>query len=82
MAFIIDKVNEINLKYFINHILVTPWNNHLFFGVLVFTNNNLDVMTIQSLIRKVNTRFRNLFDYYKLNKIVELDVEVSYVSIL
>lgn len=50
-VFVLDKMDEGYLKYYINNVVDKPWNNHLFLVMLVYREKNVDVETI-------GTRFR------------------------
>ncbi|PES74617.1 integrase [Bacillus cereus] len=80
--FLIDKLNELNLKYFVNRVLDKPWNNHLLFGILVHADRNIDVATIHNVAKDNNARLKNLFDFFQLKRIVEFDVEVHMYQYL
>ena len=41
--FLLDKVNEKNLKYYINQVVDKPWNNHLLLAMLIYADKNSDV---------------------------------------
>ncbi|HHT7007656.1 MULTISPECIES: site-specific integrase [Bacillus cereus group] len=73
--FILDKMNERYLKYYINHVVDKPWNNHIFLIMIVYKEKNLDVKTIEKTINVINLRLRNLFDYFHLTEMTDLNIE-------
>lgn len=74
--FILDKMNEGYLKHYINNVIDKPWNNHLFLYILVYTENNADVITIISSISSLNSRLYNLFEYFNLTEMKELNTDL------
>ncbi len=75
-VFILDKMNEKYLKYYVNKAVDKPWNNHLFLAMLVYTEKNVDVMTIYYLVFIISKRLNDLFKYFHLTKMEELDTEI------
>lgn len=73
--FILDKMNEGYLKYYINYVVDKPWNNHIFLIMMVYKEKNLDVKTIEKIINIINSRLRNLFDYFHLTEMTDLNIE-------
>ncbi|WP_410255504.1 site-specific integrase [Bacillus cereus] len=74
-VFVLDKANERYLKYYIKNVIDKPWNNHLFLAMLVYVEKNVDVATVVSVLQKINSRLRDLFDYFKLSDIQEFNTE-------
>ncbi|PEP12644.1 integrase [Bacillus pseudomycoides] len=74
-VFLLDKMDERYLKYYINKMVDKPWNNHLFLALLVFKERNLNVETIVTMIQHINSRLRDLFIYFNLTDWEEYDVE-------
>lgn len=81
-VFLLDKVHETNLKYFTNHILDKPWNNHLLLGILVYADKNLDMRTIVNLMAVNNPRLNDLFNTFDLHEMIEFDVETHMYQYL
>lgn len=81
-TFLLDKVHETNLKYYIRQVADKPWNNHLLLAVLVYADKNLDVKTIRELTKTINPRLRNIFKAFNLKEIIEFDVEIHMFQYL
>ncbi|HDX9681253.1 TPA: site-specific integrase [Bacillus cereus] len=73
--FILDKMNERYLNYYINYVVGKPWNNHILLIMIVYREKNLDVKTIEKVINIINSRLRNLFDYFHLTGMTDLNIE-------
>lgn len=74
--FLLDKLKEKNVKYFLNQCLDTPWKNHLLLGILVAEDKNLDPKSIfDNILNVLNVRFKELFRFYNLEDMSEFDVE-------
>ncbi|MDD9311561.1 site-specific integrase [Cytobacillus firmus] len=74
-VFVLDKMEERYLKYYINNVVDKPWNNHLFLIMLVYVEKNSDVRTILEVIKVLNPRLRDLFDYFRLTEMSDLNTE-------
>lgn len=74
-VFVLDKMDERYLKYYINNVVDKPWNNHIFLAMLVYTEKKLDVKTITDLLKTLNVRLRGLFEYFNLTQLKELNTE-------
>lgn len=74
-VFLLDKVHETNLKYFINQVIDKPWNNHLLLIIFVYTDKNSDVRSIKNTMLYLNPRLNNLFDVFYLDKMTDFDTE-------
>lgn len=76
-VFLLDKLEQKNVKYFSNQCLDTPWKNHLLLGILVGGDKNLDTKSIfDNILNTLNIRFKDLFRFYNLEDISEFDVEL------
>ncbi|KEZ49898.1 tyrosine-type recombinase/integrase [Metabacillus indicus] len=73
--FVLDKMDERYLKYYINNVIDKPWNNNLFLSMLVYREKNVDVRTIMIVITAINTRLRDLFDCFRLIEMGDLNTE-------
>ncbi|MBM7633990.1 tyrosine-type recombinase/integrase [Geomicrobium sediminis] len=73
--FVLDKMNEEYLKYYINKVVDKPWNNHMFLAIIVYFEKNTDVRTIYKVLADINPRLCNLFKYFHLTKMKELNIE-------
>ncbi|MGG3471588.1 tyrosine-type recombinase/integrase [Neobacillus pocheonensis] len=76
-SFILDKIDETNLKFYIKNVVDKPWNNHLLLAMLVYTEKNLDVITINQSIKIINPRLRNLFEYFDLIEFERFNIETQ-----
>ncbi|WP_378937332.1 hypothetical protein [Metabacillus herbersteinensis] len=76
-VFVLDKMEEKYLKYYINNVVDKPWNNHLFFALLVYREKNVDVQTNYNVVRIISTRLSNLFEYFYLTEMEELNIETQ-----
>lgn len=73
--FILDKMDEKYLKYYINNVIDKPWNNHLFLALLVYNEKNADVISIYNIVRTLHPRLCELFEYFQLMKMEEFNTE-------
>lgn len=80
--FLLDKVHERNMNYYIRNIVDKPWNNHLFLLILVYSDKNADVVTINNLIGTISPRLNDLFDVFHLRSMIEFDVETHMYQYL
>ncbi|MGA3601641.1 site-specific integrase [Lysinibacillus agricola] len=74
-TFLIDRMNEFYLKYYINQVLDKPWNNHLYLYMIVSEERNLNPQSIRNATRNLNVRLKNLFDYYHLIEVEHLNTD-------
>lgn len=74
-VFILDKMNERYLKFYINNTIDKPWNNHLFLAMLVCTEKNLDFASIHLMVSIINSRLIDLFTLYNLTELQEFNTE-------
>ncbi|BAU28533.1 phage integrase family protein [Aneurinibacillus soli] len=72
--FLLDKLNEVPVKYFFNRCLDMPWRNQLLFVMLVGGDRNLDTRTIESTLRNLNARLKDIFYTYDLQIFFDFDV--------
>lgn len=80
--FLLDKVNEENLNYYIRNVAEKPWNNHILLCILVYSDNNADVKTISTLLAILHPRFKNLFEVFQLISMKEFNVETHMYQYL
>lgn len=74
-VFLLDKLDEAPVKYFLNQCLDTPWQNQLLLYMLISAERNLDVRTIYYVINKLNRRFKDIFHAYDLQTFADFDTE-------
>lgn len=74
--FLLDKVTERILKYFINNCVDKPWCNHILFALFVETDRNLNPQSILNTFTSILTRMSELFRVYSLHEMNEFDVDV------
>ncbi|MES5844487.1 MULTISPECIES: site-specific integrase [unclassified Bacillus cereus group] len=74
-VFILDKIDETPVKYFINQCLNTPWKNHLLLVMLINRERNLDARTIKNILIVLTARLRDIFNAYNLKGFDDFDVE-------
>ena len=72
--FLLDKLDERNLKYFLSACVNKPWANHLLLGILTSADKNLDSHTIRNTLINANPRFQDIFLAFNLNTMSEFDV--------
>ncbi|TDK58179.1 site-specific integrase [Bacillus salipaludis] len=80
--FLLDKVHETNLKYYMNQVIDKPWNNHFLLSIFVYVEKNSDVKTISNFLDRLNPRFKNLFEVFQINNIIEFDVQTHMYEYL
>ncbi|XZF77910.1 site-specific integrase [Bacillus sp. AL-1R] len=80
--FLLDKMDEKYLKYYINNVLDQPWNNHLYLAMLVYIEKRSDVATIEEIIKVINTRLCNLFECFGLIRMDDFDTETHMYQYL
>ncbi|MCY9654329.1 hypothetical protein M5W94_18720, partial [Paenibacillus thiaminolyticus] len=69
-----DQVDEKNLKYHIKQCIGRPWANHFALVLLCITDRNLSPQSIFNMISVLNARFRDLFGYFNLSNVNDLNV--------
>ncbi|WP_205169982.1 site-specific integrase [Bacillus pakistanensis] len=80
--FLLDKLHEQSIKYFLNYCLNKPWTNHLFLGILAETEKNLDVQTTYQSIKNINRRLIDIFNNYRLEDMLDFDVNIHLYNYL
>jgi hypothetical protein len=80
-TFLLDKLDERNLKFFTRQIQDKPWANHFMLVVLVQANQNKDYRTIDNIL-KLNSRFVDLFHAFSLSTMPAFNVEDHMYSYL
>lgn len=73
-VFLLDKLDERHLKYFLSACVNKPWANHLLLGILTSAEKNLDSHTIRNILININSRFQDVFLAFNLNMMSEFDV--------
>ncbi|WP_339293433.1 site-specific integrase [Paenibacillus sp. FSL W8-0187] len=71
-----NKVDEVSLKYFIKHVLGTPWQNHLGLSLLCVTDRRLTPQSIYNLLSNLNARFKNLFEAAEISTMAEFNYSI------
>ncbi|MDH4616591.1 site-specific integrase [Brevibacillus sp. AY1] len=79
--FLLDKVNEMNIQYFINNVIDMPWCNHFLLAVFIQTDRNLDPRTIGKLFR-IQPRMKELFQIYSIPTMSEFNVDIHMYGYL
>ncbi|WP_242218654.1 hypothetical protein [Bacillus cereus group sp. BfR-BA-01380] len=59
-VFLLDKLDELPVKYFLNQCLDTPWQNQLLLAMLIDGDRNLDARTVHNHNSYINVRFKNI----------------------
>ncbi|MGY1423644.1 hypothetical protein [Bacillus cereus] len=72
---LLDKLNELPVKYFLNRCLGTPWQNQLLLAMFISGDRNLDAQTVFSNIGHVNVRLKDIFQAYDLKTFTDFDTE-------
>lgn len=80
--FLIDKVYEKNINYYIHYVVDKPWNNHLLLFVLAYADKNADVGTIYNAMNNIHARLKNIFEVFQLEKMTAFDVETHMYQYL
>ncbi|MDA1538311.1 site-specific integrase [Bacillus cereus group sp. TH244-1LC] len=73
--FLLDRIDEQILKYFINNCIDKPWINHLLLVILTSVDRNLYAQTLRTLIHSTHPRLNDIFRAFNLNKMSEFNVE-------
>ncbi|WP_423243282.1 site-specific integrase [Bacillus toyonensis] len=81
-TFLLDKLHEKNLNYFVSQMLDKPWNNHLLLMMMVSVDNNKDVQTIYNILKTIHPRMKDFFNAFSLEDMTEFDVEVHLYQYL
>lgn len=74
-TFILDKMGDLYLNYYVRQVLDKPWNNHLYLCMVTDTERNLDPRTIFNSISVLNVRLKDLFEHYHLTEFEQLKTE-------
>ena len=74
-VFLLDKLDEAPVKYFLNHCIDTPWQNQLLLYMLISGERNLDTHGIWVVTSMLNRRFREIFQAYDLPTFADFDTE-------
>ncbi|HGA0510733.1 TPA: site-specific integrase [Bacillus pacificus] len=74
-VFLLDKLNELPIKYFLNQCLGTPWQNQLLLAMFIGGDRNLDAQTVFNNIRNINVRLKDIFHAYDLKTFTDFDTE-------
>lgn len=74
-VFLLDKLGEDPIKYFLNQCLNTPWKNQLLLYMLISGERNLDNHGIRVVTGTLNRRFREIFQAYDLQTFADFNTE-------
>ncbi|MED1596216.1 MULTISPECIES: tyrosine-type recombinase/integrase [Bacillus] len=74
-VFLLDKLDESPVKYFLNQCLDTPWQNQLLLYMLISGDRNLDTNSIANQLRTLCPRFKDIFHTYELQTFADFDTE-------
>lgn len=74
-TFMLDKMEDIYLNYYVRQVLDKPWNNHLYLCMIIGVEKNLDPRSIFDCIAVPNVRLKDLFEHYSLTEIEQLNTE-------
>ena len=74
-VFLLDKLDELPVKYFLSQCLDTPWQNQLLLAMLIDGDRNLDAKTILDGIHTLHPRFKSIFNTYNLKVFTDFDTE-------
>lgn len=72
--FLLDKLDDRNLKFFTRQVLDKSWANHLMLATLGQINQNKDYTTIRNLLQN-NSRFTDLFHAFGLSSMTDFNVD-------
>ncbi|MEF9464099.1 site-specific integrase [Priestia megaterium] len=81
-TFLLDKVEEQNIKYFLKNVLDQPWNNHLLLSIFIQTDNQLETISILTTCGKINSRLKDIFHSFSLKNMNEFRVDVHFYQYL
>ncbi|MED3729005.1 site-specific integrase [Priestia filamentosa] len=81
-VFLLDKVDDYNIKYFLNNVLTQPWNNHVLLGMLIAVDKQLTSTSIKSTQAPINVILKELFDIFQLKNMNEFNVEIHFYQYL
>ncbi|MGE7090872.1 hypothetical protein ACQKII_05300 [Lysinibacillus sp. NPDC048646] len=65
--YLIDKIDERIIKYLSNNCLEKDWKNQLLLIALVNIARNIDAMTNLKSVKKLNVRFKDIFEGYNID---------------
>ncbi|PHG67305.1 site-specific integrase [Bacillus toyonensis] len=74
-VFLLDKLDELPVKHFLNQCLDTPWQNHLLLVMLIGGVRNYDAQTVYNNNRYINVRLKDIFHAYDLQTFTDFDTE-------
>lgn len=80
--FLIDKVDQRNLKYLNNNCLNFDWKNHLLLIILIEAAQNKDTETIKRIIGTLSTRFKDIFNHFNITRLLDFDPNVHLYGYL
>ncbi|MDY8166627.1 tyrosine-type recombinase/integrase [Bacillus thuringiensis] len=73
-VFLLDKLNELTVKHFLNRCLGTPVQNQILLMMLIGGDRNLDTQTVMKYI-SINVRLKDIFRAYDLKTFTDFDTE-------
>ncbi|QRG67402.1 site-specific integrase [Brevibacillus choshinensis] len=80
--FLLDKVEERNIKHIMNNVIDMPWCNHFLFAILVQADRNLDPKTIDVQLNTLQPRMKDLFHFYSIQEMRDFIVDVHMYGYL
>ena len=80
--YLIDKLDELILKYLNNKCLSYDWKNQLLLVALIKVARNHDSRTIIRVINNLNTRFKDIFNGYEITLFSNFDPNVHLYKFL
>lgn len=80
--FLIDKVDQRNLKQLNNNCLNFDWKNHLLLIILIEVAQNKDTATIKRILGTLSTRFKDIFNHFNITRLLDFDPNVHLYGYL
>ncbi|MGE7998908.1 site-specific integrase [Lysinibacillus sp. NPDC093190] len=74
-TFILDKIEDSFLNYYVRQVLDKPWKNHLYIYMITDVERNLNPTSILENTKVLNVRLKDLFEHYNLTEIAQLNTE-------
>ncbi|HFK1475674.1 site-specific integrase [Bacillus pacificus] len=81
-VFLLDKVPEKPINYFLNQCLNKPWKNHILLEIFIDADRNMDTQSIITVLKIVDKRIRDIFHVYNLKDISGFNIEVHMYEYL
>jgi integrase len=81
-AFLLDKVPETSLAYFIRNVIEKPWKEHLLFVMFVYVDWKKDARTITLALQTLNPKLTVIFEELAIREMKDFDVETHMYQYL